>query len=109
MEKINRNYDRKYFFGYHDALKIYGAPKLCTETTLSNPPVVHPKSSCDVHLLRSLWVTLEIGDWHNFEGCLTYLALAFPKPETSILIDARTDEISVMYLSLYLTSTFFSA
>ena len=28
---------------------------LCTETTLSNPPVVQPKSSCDVHLLRSPW------------------------------------------------------
>ena len=27
---IDKNYDRKYFFGYHDALKIYGAPKLCT-------------------------------------------------------------------------------
>ena len=57
MEKINKNYDRKYFFGYHDALKIYGAPKLyvllCTETALSNHPVVIPKSSCDVHLLRS--------------------------------------------------------
>ena len=26
---------------------------LCTETTLSNPPVVQLKSSCDVHLLRS--------------------------------------------------------
>ena len=26
---------------------------LCTETTLSNHPVVLPKSSCDVHLLRS--------------------------------------------------------
>ena len=26
---------------------------LCTETTLSNPPVVQSKSSCDVHLLRS--------------------------------------------------------
>ena len=26
---------------------------LCTKTTLSNPPVVQPKSSCDVHLLRS--------------------------------------------------------
>ena len=26
---------------------------LCTETTLSNPQVVIPKSSCDVHLLRS--------------------------------------------------------
>ena len=26
---------------------------LCTENTLSNPPVVQPKSSCDVHLLRS--------------------------------------------------------
>ena len=30
---------------------------LCTETTLSNPPVVQPKSSYDVHLLRSLWLT----------------------------------------------------
>ena len=30
LEKINRNYDRKYFFGYHDVLKIYGAPKLCS-------------------------------------------------------------------------------
>ena len=29
---------------------------LCTETTPSNPPVVQPKSSCDVHLLRSLWI-----------------------------------------------------
>ena len=25
---------------------------LCTETTVSNPPVVFPKSSCDVHLFR---------------------------------------------------------
>ena len=24
------NYDKKYFFGYHDPLKIYGATKLCT-------------------------------------------------------------------------------
>ena len=30
LEKINENYDKKYFFGYHEALKIYGAPKLCT-------------------------------------------------------------------------------
>ena len=30
---------------------------LCTETTLSNPPVVQPKSSCDVHLLRSPWLS----------------------------------------------------
>ena len=30
LEKINKNYDRKKLFGYHDALKIYGAPKLCT-------------------------------------------------------------------------------
>jgi hypothetical protein len=27
LEKINENYDKKYFFGYHDALKIDGAPK----------------------------------------------------------------------------------
>jgi hypothetical protein len=30
LEKINENYDKKSFFGYHDALKIYGAPKLRT-------------------------------------------------------------------------------
>jgi hypothetical protein len=30
LEKINENYDKKYFFGCHEALKIYGAPKLCT-------------------------------------------------------------------------------
>jgi len=43
LEKINKNYDRKYFFGNHDALKIYGAPNLCTvmyETTVSNHPEV---------------------------------------------------------------------
>ena len=33
---------------------------LCTETTLSNPPVVQPKSSCDVHLLRSPWLNLDM-------------------------------------------------
>ena len=30
LEKINKNYDRKKLFEYHEALKIYGAPKLCT-------------------------------------------------------------------------------
>ena len=40
LEKIKEKYGKKYFFGNHDALKIYGAPKLCTETTLSNHPVV---------------------------------------------------------------------
>ena len=30
LEKINKNYDWKKLFWYHDALKIYGAPKLCT-------------------------------------------------------------------------------
>ena len=25
LEKITENYDKKYFFGYHDAFKIYGA------------------------------------------------------------------------------------
>ena len=29
---------------------------LCTETALSNHPAVIPKSSCDVHLLRSPWL-----------------------------------------------------
>jgi hypothetical protein len=32
MEMMNKNYHKKYFFDhlYHDTLKIYGAPKLCT-------------------------------------------------------------------------------
>ena len=30
LETINRNYHKKYVFGYHDELKIYGAPKICT-------------------------------------------------------------------------------
>ena len=30
LKKINENYDKKYFFGYQEALKIYGAPTLCT-------------------------------------------------------------------------------
>ena len=29
LETINKNNDKNLFFGY-DALKIYGAPKLCT-------------------------------------------------------------------------------
>ena len=29
LEKINENYHKKYFFGYHDALEMHGAPKLC--------------------------------------------------------------------------------
>ena len=29
LENINESYDKK-FFGYHDELKIYEAPKLCT-------------------------------------------------------------------------------
>ena len=30
LQKIDKNYNRKYFFGYHDALKIYRAPMLFT-------------------------------------------------------------------------------
>ena len=30
LEKIDKNYDKKNFFDYHDVLKIYEAPKLCT-------------------------------------------------------------------------------
>ena len=30
LEKIDKNYNRKYFFGYHDALKIYRVPMLFT-------------------------------------------------------------------------------
>ena len=43
LEKINENHDKKEFLGYDDALKIYGAPNLCTvmyETTVSNHPEV---------------------------------------------------------------------
>ena len=54
--KINKNYAKKNFFGYHDPWKIYRAPKLCillcTETT-----VVFPKTSCDVHLFRGPWLS----------------------------------------------------
>ena len=38
----------KKFFGYHDALKIYGAPKLCTvcsKMTIFPPSVRSAKSS----------------------------------------------------------------
>ena len=40
---------------------------LCTETTLSNPPVVIPKSSCDVHLLRSPCLSFlrKLRSWHQ--------------------------------------------
>ena len=40
---------------------------LCTEITLSNPPVVQPKCSCDVHLLRSPWISYLCPpkSWHN--------------------------------------------
>jgi hypothetical protein len=30
LEILNKNYEKKIFFGDNDALKIYGAPKLCT-------------------------------------------------------------------------------
>ena len=30
VKKINENYDKRYIFGYHDALKIYGVPNLCS-------------------------------------------------------------------------------
>ena len=30
LEKMNENHDKKLFFGYHEELKIYGAPKLFT-------------------------------------------------------------------------------
>ena len=35
---------------------------LCTETTVSNPPVVFPKSSCDVHLFRG--PCIDLGNCH---------------------------------------------
>ena len=33
---------------------------LCTETTLSKHPAILPKSSCNVHLLRNLWLSWPI-------------------------------------------------
>ena len=32
---------------------------LCTETTLSNHPEVFLKPNCNVHLLRSPWITIQ--------------------------------------------------
>jgi hypothetical protein len=32
---------------------------LRTETTVSNHPVVFPKSSCNVHVLRRPWVSIQ--------------------------------------------------
>ena len=29
---------------------------VCNETTVSNHPVVHPKSCCDVHIFRGPWI-----------------------------------------------------
>jgi hypothetical protein len=40
LGKINENYNNFFFFGYHDALKIYGwhqSPKLCTKMTRFPP------------------------------------------------------------------------
>ena len=37
---------------------------LCS-TTLSNPPVVIPKSSCDVHLLRSPWIIIPVNPFET--------------------------------------------
>ena len=50
LKKMNMG---KILFGYHDASKIYGAPKLCTETTISNPSVIFPKTSWDIQTFRS--------------------------------------------------------
>ena len=52
---------------------------LCTETTLSKHPVVHPKSSCDVHLSRSLciiqaiYMTVQGGNATSIMGTLAPL------------------------------------
>ena len=58
MHRFHGHYISEFivYFGYHDSLKIYGAPKLLF--TVSNPPVVLPKSSCEVHLLRRPLVRL---------------------------------------------------
>ena len=32
---------------------------VCTETAVSNPPVVFPKSSCDVHLFRGPCIIIQ--------------------------------------------------
>ena len=54
---------------------------LCTETTLSNHQVVLPKSSCEVHLLRSPWPNSL--DWRP----IWYLCLIFKKkPSRSLFL-----------------------
>ena len=30
ISQVNKNYQKNKFFDHHDALNIYGAPKLCT-------------------------------------------------------------------------------
>ena len=39
---MNKEYDKKYFFYYHDALKIYGALKLCTVMYVLKPLFLTP-------------------------------------------------------------------
>ena len=49
---------------------------LCTGTTLSNPPVIFPKSSCDVHLFRG--PCIDLGDCH-FQKSLQIQTIGLPK------------------------------
>ena len=85
MEKINENYDRKYFFDIMMHYRFTGGQSyvlLCIETTLSNPLVVLPKSSCDVHLLRSLCLSLQSSDLmlsltHYSHSCISLKFVCF--------------------------------
>ena len=52
---------------------------LCSETTVSNPPVVFPKSSCDVHLLRRpCFITLKVFIYSNLYTGQTWPDRRYP-------------------------------
>ena len=63
------------FFGYLSwslkdlwGIKVMYCTVLCTETTVSNPLVLFPKSSWDVHLFRGPWVVVHcVFLWLSFD------------------------------------------
>ena len=57
---------------------------LCTETTLSNPPVVQPKSSCDVHLLRSPWINMGL-----LPTMIQYFVASFTNKQIEMLLQKK--------------------
>ena len=56
LNKINETYDKKNV-GYHDGLKIYGAPNLCTVSSkmTSFPPSEGVSKSPSLHLILVLY------------------------------------------------------